>query len=52
MEKIRRFLKDEEGIEFVEWALMCAGFAMVVYLALGPLAGAVKGEYTAIQNAL
>ena len=52
MEKMKRFLKDEEGIEFVEWALMCAGFALVVWLALGPLSAAVTGLYGRIQAAL
>ncbi len=52
MEKIKRFLKDEEGIEFVEWALMCAGFALVVWAALGPLSAAVIGLYGQIAAAL
>ncbi len=52
MEKIRRFVKDEEGIEFVEWALMCSGFALVVALALAGLSTGVTNAYTAITTAL
>ncbi len=52
MELIKRFLTDEEGIEFVEWALMCVGFALVVYAALGPLAPAVTALYAGVEAAL
>ena len=52
MGTIRRWLKDEEGIEFVEWAMMCAGFALIVWAALGPLSAAVIGGYNAIVAAL
>ena len=52
MKKLLALLKREEGIEFVEWALMCAGFALIVWAALGPLSAAVIGGYNAIIAAL
>ncbi len=52
MEHVKRFFKDEEGIEFVEWAMMCAGFALVVWAALGPLSAAIIAFYGQIAAAL
>ncbi len=52
MEKIKRFLKDEEGIEFVEWALMCSGFALVVAGGLVALSGGVTALYGRVTAAL
>ncbi len=47
MREIRKFWKDEEGIEFVEWALMCAAFALGC-VALIP--GLLKSMKTAYDN--
>ena len=41
MKKLIRFFKGEEGIEIVEWALMCALFALGCAVAIGLLAGDV-----------
>ena len=38
MKKFLKFFKDEEGIEIVEWALMCALFALGCAVAIGLLA--------------
>lgn len=52
MKKLFKFLKDEEGIEFVEWALMCAGFALVVVAFLGTVTGALQTTYNNIAAKL
>ncbi len=52
MKLIKRFFEDDSGIEFVEWALMCLGFALVVYGALGPLAPAITAFYAGVETAL
>ncbi len=53
MEKAKKFLKDEEGIEFVEWAVMAGVFAlgMVGAITLGLLPG-MKGVYDTIVKSL
>ncbi len=52
MEKLRRFLTDEEGLEIVEWALLCAGFALACIAIFPHLVTAVDGLYTRVANAL
>jgi Flp pilus assembly pilin Flp len=42
MKKLFKFLKDEEGIEIVEWALMGALFALGCTAAISALAGDVS----------
>ena len=37
MKKLLKFLKDEEGIEFVEWGLMAALFALGCAVAISLL---------------
>lgn len=48
MEKLWKFLKDEEGIEMVEWGLMAALFAMGLIVALGALTGGLGDYFKAI----
>jgi len=52
MEKLRKFWKDEEGIEIVEWALMCAGFALAMWAAFGGLVTTLTNFYGEIANKL
>ena len=47
MKKLFKFLKDEEGIEIVEWALMAALFALGCAAAIILLTGGVS---TFFQN--
>ncbi len=42
MKKLLKIFKDEEGIEIVEWALMCALFALGCAVAIGALSGDVS----------
>ena len=52
MKKVRRFLKDEEGLEIVEWALLCAGFALACIAIFPTLVTAVQGLYERVATAL
>ena len=47
MKKLFKFLKDEEGIEIVEWGLMAALFAIAVGVAMTAMAGGIS---TFFQN--
>ena len=52
MEKLKRLLKDEEGLEIVEWALLCAGFALAMIVVFPTLVDAVSAFYVRISDAL
>ena len=38
MKKLIKFLRDEEGLEMVEWGLMAALFALALAFAIGTMA--------------
>jgi Flp pilus assembly pilin Flp len=46
MEKIKRFLKDEEGIEMSEYALMGVIICVAVAVIVGSLSTAIQGALT------
>ena len=52
MKKLFKFLKDEEGIEIVEWALMCALFAIGAATAIGLAEDGVSAFFTDIGTYL
>ena len=52
MKKLLKFLKDEEGIEMVEWAIMAALFALVVAAAIPGVTTAVSTGYGKIAAAV
>ena len=52
MEKLRKLLKDEEGLEIVEWALLCAGFALACVAVMPTLVTAISDFYTLISDTL
>ena len=52
MKKLFKFLKDEEGIETIEWALMAGVFAVGMIAAIVLFRGAIEGIYTDISTAL
>jgi len=52
MKKLFKFLKDEEGIEIVEWAILCAGFALAMIAIFPVLTAAMSAFYTRIATAL
>ena len=52
MKKLFKFLKEEEGIEIVEWALMAAGFALAMIVVFPILVTAMSDFYTRIATEL
>jgi pilus assembly protein Flp/PilA len=48
----KNFVREEEGQDLVEYALLLALVALVVAAALPGLTGAITGVYTAIQGQL
>ena len=52
MKKLFRFFKDEQGIEIVEWALMCALFALGCAVAIGLLSTDVSTFFGSIGTYL
>ena len=49
---LRRFIRDEEGQDLIEYALLIVFIALVVYAVLDPLGQTVQGVYTNINTAL
>ena len=52
MGRLRKLLKDEEGLEIVEWALLCAGFALACVAIMPTLVTAISDFYTRIADTL
>ncbi len=52
MKKLLKFLKEEEGIEIVEWALMAALFALAGGVAAGTMAGSIGTFFTNVGTYL
>ena len=52
MKRFLKFLKDEEGIEIVEWALMCAGFAIAMLAVFPTLVTALGTFYNKVSSIL
>jgi Flp pilus assembly pilin Flp len=52
MEKIKRFFKEEEGLEMSEYALMGALICLGVALVVGTLSTAIQNALTAIADTI
>ncbi len=52
MEKLLKFLKEEEGVETVEWGVWAAAFALGMVAVGAALATSLGGVYTAIAAAI
>ena len=52
MEAIKRFLKDEEGVTAIEYALIAVGIAIVVGVAAVALGGKINTIFTRVGNSL
>ncbi len=50
MSKIMAFLKDERGLETVEYAVMTALIVAALVTALGALATAITGRFGEVQG--
>jgi pilus assembly protein Flp/PilA len=52
MEKVWRFLKDEEGTETVEWAIMIGLIAVGAIAIIAWIGGWVSGRFSQLQTNL
>ena len=46
----KRFVRDEQGLETVEYAVMTALIVSVMVIAIGTLAGAITGRFGAVET--
>jgi len=49
---LKRFLKDESGLETVEYAVMTALIVAVIIVAVGVLATAISGRFTSTAGTI
>lgn len=47
---IKRFVREDEGLEMVEWAVVGSAIVITAALAFGPLGTAVSNAMTTIQG--
>jgi pilus assembly protein Flp/PilA len=52
MESLIRFLKDEDGVTIIEYALMAALFAVLLIGAISTMRDAVAAKFEEISEAL
>ena len=52
MERIRRFLKEEEGMETVEWAIMAGLVAAATVTIIVTLSGQITTAFTRLSTAI
>ncbi len=52
MEKMKRFLKDEEGVTAIEYGLIAALIAVVIVTAVGLIGTNLNTKFTAVNTAL
>jgi len=52
MEKIMRFLKDEDGATMIEYALLAALISIVAITAITAVGTQVNTQFKAIQDAI
>ena len=50
MKTLKRFIKDERGLEASEYALLLALIALALIVAIGTLKDAVAGAFTDAAN--
>ena len=52
MEKIMRFLKDEEGVTAIEYGLIAALIGVVIIAAVTATGTSLQGAFTAVSTAV
>ena len=52
MDKIRRFLKDDQASTAIEYAIIAAGIAVAIVAAVGGLGTKVSSTYTGLNTSL
>lgn len=48
LQKIRRFMRDEDGVTAIEYALLASLIAVVIAVAVGSLGTSVNGLFTRV----
>jgi pilus assembly protein Flp/PilA len=51
-DRLRQFLRDEQGATAIEYALIAAGIGAVIVTAVNLLGGTVTGQYVAVNARL
>jgi len=51
MEMLKRFIKDEQGLETVEWAVIAALIVVGLIVAITNLGDNVKASFEALESA-
>ncbi len=49
---IKKFVRDEKGLETVEYAVMTALIVAAVVVAIGALAGAVTNRFDSVETVI
>ena len=49
---LKRFVRDEQGLETVEYAVMTALIVAVLVTAIGALSAAVSGRFGSVQGVI
>lgn len=52
MQLIKKFLNDDSGATAIEYALIAAGIALAIIVAVNTLGGTIATEFTNIGNSL
>jgi pilus assembly protein Flp/PilA len=52
MQLIRKFLRDDSGATAIEYALIAAGIALAIIVAVNTLGTTISNEFTSIGTAL
>jgi Flp pilus assembly pilin Flp len=52
MKTLKRFFKDEQGLETVEYAVMTALIVAAMVTAIGLLAAAITGRFSAVEGVI
>ena len=52
MERLLKFLKEEEGVTAIEYGLIAALVAVAIIVAMTTLGGKVKGTFETVSGAM
>ena len=52
MKALKRFLRDEQGTETVEWAILIGLIAVASIVAISSIGGWVSGKFTTLDTEL
>ncbi|ACI92558.1 conserved domain protein [Afipia carboxidovorans OM5] len=52
MKTLKRFLRDQSGATSIEYAMIAAGIAVVIIVAVNNLGSALNGKYEMIRTSV